>query len=169
MYLIVGRLQRAHGVHGEMLMQLHTDFPERLRPKTRVYVGDSRQPMTITGTRFHKDGLLVKFEGLRRPEDAGRHRNQWVYVTAADRPKLPPGQFYHHELIGFAVVDEQDEPIGTLADILQTGANDVYAVRRSDSSELLLPAIPSVVLDIEPARRQIRVHLLPGLLDESED
>jgi 16S rRNA processing protein RimM len=82
---------------------------------------------------------------------------------------LPQGRFYHHELIGFAVVNEDGEPIGTLADILQTGANDVYAVKRLDASEILLPAIPSVIRDIEPARRQIRVHLLPGLLDESED
>jgi 16S rRNA processing protein RimM len=168
-YLIVGRLRRPHGVHGEILMQIHTDFPERLKPKTRVYVGDSHEPMTIAGARFHNEGLLIKFEGLHGPEDAGRHRNQWVYVTAADRPKLPPGQFYHHELIGFAIVDEDGKTIGALADILQTGANDVYAVRRPDASEILLPAIPSVILDIEPTRRQIRVHLLPGLLDESED
>jgi 16S rRNA processing protein RimM len=168
-YLIVGRLQRPHGVHGEILMQVHTDFPERLKPKTQVYVGDSHEPLTIAATRFHNEGLLIRFEGMRGPDDVGRRRNQWVYVTAADRPKLPQGRFYHHELIGFAVVNEDGEPIGTLADILQTGANDVYAVKRLDASEILLPAIPSVIRDIEPARRQIRVHLLPGLLDESED
>lgn len=168
-YLIVGRLRRPHGVRGEMLMQVHTDFPERLKAHTRVYVGEAHEPMIIAGVRLHHEGLLIRFEGLRGPEEAGRHRNQWVYVTAEDRPKLPQGQFYHHELIGFAVVGEDDRPIGTLTEIMQTGANDVYAVTRPDASEMLLPVIPSVVLDIEPARRQIRVRLIPGLLDESED
>ncbi len=168
-YLIVGRLQRPHGVGGELLMQVHTDFPERLKPDTRVYVGDSHEPMTVAGVRSHNQGLLIKFKGLRGPEDAGRYRNRWVYVTAADRPKLPKGQFYHHELIGFAVVDEEEKPVGTLADIIQTGANDVYSVTRPDAGEILLPVIPSVVLDIDAARRRIRVRLIPGLLDESEE
>ena len=168
-YLVVGFLRRSHGVHGEMLMDIQTDFPERLQPDTQVFVGDSHQPLTIVGVRHHNQGLLVKLSGLETPEDAGRYRNQLVYVTSADRPPLPEGQYYHHELIGFDVVDEEGMPIGALSEIMQTGANDVYVVRRPDGREVLLPVIPSVVLDLEADRRQIRVHLIPGLLDESED
>ncbi len=168
-YLVVGSLRRSHGVHGEMVMEVITDFPERLKPNTKVYLGDSHQPMILESVRIHNEGLLVKFKGVDTPEDAGRCRNQLVYVTAADRPKLSKGQYYHHELIGFAIVDEHDESIGTLSDIMQTGANDVYVVTRLDKSELLLPVISSVVLDIEADRRLIRVRLIPGLLDESED
>ncbi len=166
-YLVVGFLRRAHGVRGEMVMEVHTDFPERLKAKTKVFVGDKRQPMMIAATRFHQEGLLVKFKDLDKPEDAARYRNQLVYVTAADRPPLPKGQFYHHELIGFDVADEEKGSIGKLTEIMQTGANDVYVVTRPDGSEILLPVIPSVVLDIEADRRLIRVHLLDGLIEES--
>jgi 16S rRNA processing protein RimM len=166
-YLVVGFLRRAHGVRGEMVMEIHTDFPERLTPDTKVFVGDEHQPMTIDGTRFHQEGLLVKFKGLDSPEEAARYRNQLVYVAAADRPPLPKGQYYHHELIGFVVMDEEKGFVGKLMEIMQTGANDVYVVSRPDGREVLLPVIPSVVLDIEADRRLIRVHLLDGLIEES--
>ena len=87
----------------------------------------------------------------------------------ADRPPLPKGLFYVHELIGFEVVDEEEGLIGKLTEILQTGANDVYVVTRPDASEVLLPVIPSVVLNIDADRRLIRVRLIPGLLDESDE
>lgn len=168
-YLSVGYLRRAHGVHGEMVMEVLTDFPERLKPKTQVFVGKDYQPMTIVTVRNHTEGLLVKLIGLDKPEGAARYRNQMVYVTAADRPPLPKGQFYVHELIGFEVVDEEEKIIGKLSEVIQTGANDVYEVTRLDGSEILLPVISSVVLDIDADRRLIRVHLIPGLLDESDD
>ena len=167
-YLIVGYLRRAHGVRGEMVMEIHTDFPERLKSKAKVFVGKNYQPMTIATTRNHSEGLLIKLKGIDTPEDAARYRNQLVYVTAADRPPLPKGQFYVHELIGFEVVNEEGL-IGKLTEILQTGANDAYVVTRPDASEVLLPVIPSVVLGIEADRRLIRVHLIPGLLDESDE
>lgn len=168
LYLVVGSLRRPHGVRGEMVMEVITDFPERLEPNTKVFVGDSHQPMTLAGARFHGEGLLIKFKGVDTPETAGRYRNQLVYVTTADRPRLPKGQYYHHELIGFAVVDEDDKAIGTLTEIIQTRANDVYVVTRPDASEVLLPNIPSVILDIETGRRQIRVRLLDGLIEDRE-
>ena len=168
-YLIVGYLRRAHGVRGEMVMEIHTDFPERLKPKTKVFVGKDYQPVMIEMARKHNEGLLIKLDGVDTPEDATRYRNQLVYVTTADRPPLPKGQFYVHELIGFDVMDEEESLIGKLTEILQTGANDVYVVTRPDASEILLPVIPSVVLNIDADRRQIRVQLIPGLLDESDD
>jgi 16S rRNA processing protein RimM len=165
-YLVVGYLRRPHGVRGEMVMEVYTDFPERLKPDTEVYVGDLRAKMLIAGTRFHNEGLLIKLRDIETPEEAARYRNQLVYVKTAGRPALPDGQYYHHELIGLAVVDEKGESIGTLAEIMQTGANDVYVVRRLNGKEILLPVISSVVLAVEPDSRQIRVRLIPGLLDE---
>ena len=169
-YLLVGSLRRPHGVRGEMVMEVLTDFPERLKPETKVFVGPSRNPVVIEGTRIHGEGLLIKFEGVGTPEEAGRYRNQPVYVTAADRPPLPDGQFYEHQVIGFSVVeDESNELIGTLSGIMRTGANDVYVVARPDGSEVLLPVIASVVLKLDVGTRTVRVHLLPGLIDDSEE
>jgi 16S rRNA processing protein RimM len=86
-----------------------------------------------------------------------------VYVKATDVPALPEGKLYQHELFGFEVVDENGNLLGELVEILETGANDVYVVRNEAGKEILLPAIPSVILETDPTRRVLRVHLLEGL------
>ena len=164
-YLVVGFLRRSHGVKGEMLMEIYTDFPEHLQPQTKVFIGNEHQTMEISSLRSHNDGLLIRFQGVETPEEASRLRNQPVYVKSADRPPLPIGQYYQHELIGFSIVNEDRVLLGTLSDILRTGANEVYVVKRPDESEMLLPVIPSVILGIETDNRLIHVHLLPGLID----
>jgi 16S rRNA processing protein RimM len=162
-YLVVGFLRRPHGVKGEIMMDLHTDFPERLRSGRKLLVGEEQKSMTLAGARRHKAGMLVKFKGIETPEDAGPYRNQWVYIKASEAPPLPEGQIYQHELFGFQVVDESGQALGELVEIIETGANDVYVVKDQTGRELLLPAIPSVILALERDRRLMRVHLLEGL------
>jgi 16S rRNA processing protein RimM len=161
--LVVGFLRRAHGLRGEMIMNLHTDFPERLQSGRKLWVGDEHRPVELASARPHAKGMLVKFKGVESPEEAGRLRNQWVYVRASDVPRLPEGKLYQHELYGFDVVDEHGGPLGQLVEILETGANDVYVVRNEDGTEILLPAIPSVILEINAPLRLMRVHVLEGL------
>lgn len=162
-YLTVGFLRRPHGVHGEIVMDLHTDFPERLKRGRKLLISEEHAPFTIQSVREHQNGVLIKFNGVDTPEDAGKLRNQWAYVKVSDVPPLPPGQIYKHELFGFRVVDENDNVLGELVEIIETGANDVYVVRDGSGKELLLPAIPSVILDRDVTRRTMRVHLLEGL------
>jgi len=162
-YLTVGFLRRPHGVLGEIILDLHTDFPERLKSGRQLFLGEEHKPMTLASARPHAKGMLIKFTGVETPEDVGKFRNQWVYVKASDMPPLPEGQLYQHELFGFSVVDESDQLLGELVEILETGANDVYVVKDANGRELLLPAIPSVILKLDPDRRLIRVHLLEGL------
>src|SRR5512133_1149107 len=161
-YLVVGFLRRPHGLDGELIMDLHTDFPDRLRGGRKLLVGEEHKPATIASVRPHAKGMLVKLKGIETAEEAGQFRNQWVYVSAADVPSLPEGMIYQHELLGFAVVDEQGTSLGELVEILETGANDVYIVRDATGRDLLLPAIPSVILNLDPVRRLMRVHLLEG-------
>jgi 16S rRNA processing protein RimM len=163
-YLVVGFLRRPHGVKGEMLMDVHTDFPERFKTGKTVFVGDEYQPKVIASLRPVAAGMLVRFRGFKSPEDAGQYRNTWVYVPTADRPALPEGEYYHHQLIGLNVMTDEGRELGTLEDVLETGANDVYVVRAADGNETLLPAIPPVILEIRLADRQMRVHLLDGLI-----
>jgi 16S rRNA processing protein RimM len=162
-YLAVGFLRRAHGLRGEMIMDLHTDFPERLRSGRKLVVGEDHKAMTLASVRPHAKGVLVRFKGIETSEDAGQLRNQWVYVKATDVPSLPEGKMYQHELFGFEVLDEDGNSLGELVEIIETGANDVYVVKDANGRELLLPAIPSVILDLDRERRLMRVHLLEGL------
>src|SRR5215510_2782576 len=97
-YLVVGFLRRAHGIQGEMIMDVHTDFPERLRSGRKLFVGEEHKPMTLARARSHAKGMLIKLQGIERPEDTAPFRNQWVFVKASDVPALPEGQIYQHEL-----------------------------------------------------------------------
>ena len=163
-YLVVGFVRRPHGVKGEMIMDVHTDFPERLKTGMTVYVGDQYKPMVLASRRPHAKGMLIRFRGVKAPEDAGLYRNTWVYVPTSNRPELPEGEYYHHQLLRLNVITDDGKALGVLVDILETGANDVYVVRDADGKETLLPAIPSVILDVQLAERQMRVHLLDGLV-----
>ncbi len=162
-YLAIGYLRRPHGVSGEIIMDLHTDFPDRIKSGRKVLVGEKHQPLTLDSVRGHGDGLLVRLRGIETPEDVGKYRNQWVYVKASDVPPLPEGKHYQYELIDVDVVDDNGNPLGKLVEILETGANDVYVVRDDSGKEILLPAIPSVILNVDMTRRSMRVHLLEGL------
>lgn len=164
LYLSVGFLRRPHGVKGEIIMDLHTDFPERMKKGRKVFIGEDHKPMTLTNVHPHQAGLLVKFGDIDTPEDAGLFRNQWVYVQTKDVP-LPEGRHYKHELLGLKVVDEAGNLLGELVEILETGANDVYVVRDGAGKEILLPNIPSVILDLDIGARTMRIHLLDGLAD----
>jgi 16S rRNA processing protein RimM len=144
-------------------MEVLTDFPERIQIGKSVYVGPARQTLVIRSLRWHGERLLIAFEGFDDRDAAGALRNQWVAVRVGDQPELPQGEFYHHQLIGLQVVDEGGHSLGSIEEILETGANDVLIVRSADRGQILLPMIDSVVLDVDLALGQMRVHLLPGL------
>ncbi len=165
-FLVVGKLRRPHGVRGELVMEVITDFPERLEPGVTVYIGEDHQPHEIRSKRPHGALMLITFDAYRDPETAGGLRNQLVYVRADDRPPLAEGEYYHHQLIGLSVVSDVGQRLGQLTQILQTGANDVYVVRPEIGREILLPAIPDVIQDIDLAKGEMLVRLLPGLLPD---
>ena len=164
-FLVVGKLRHPHGLHGEILMEVITDFPERMQPGVTIYVGEAKLPLEIHSQRWHRDSLLLAFKSFQNPETSDELRNQWVYVTAEDRPKLPEGEYYHHQLLGLAVLTDEGRELGKLTGILETGANDVYIVLAPSGHEILLPAIEPVILNIDLEGGKIIVHPLPGLLE----
>jgi 16S rRNA processing protein RimM len=168
-FLAAGKVRRPHGVHGEMVLELYTDFPERLRPKTNIFLGENHIPMILRSARPHNEGLLLSIEGIDTPEAAGKYRNNAVYVSAKTLPALDEGEYYFHELIGINVVDEDGNTLGELTEIMETGANDVYVITAPSGTEILLPAIPDVILSVDLGEQTMRVHLLPGLLEPEAD
>ncbi len=163
-YLAIGFLRRPHGLNGEIIMDLHTDFPDRIQPGRKVYVGEKHEVYVIESVRPHANGVLVKLRGFDTPETAGRFRNHWVYVQSSEVPALPEGQHYKHELIGLTVMTDADEKLGILNEVLETGANDVYIIVQEDGKEILIPAIPDVILEVNMEDRIVKVHLIDGLI-----
>jgi 16S rRNA processing protein RimM len=148
-FLAVGKLRRSHGLGGEILMDILTDFPERLRPRKNVFIGRDYAPYVIKGVRATDKHLLVTLDGISTPEDANQFRNQFVYVRVDQLPPLPEGEFYHHELLNMQVENENGKALGVLVEILETAANDVYVVRQEGQNDLLLPAIESVIVEVD--------------------
>ena len=166
-FLAVGKLRRPHGLNGEVLMSVWTDFPDRLCPGVTIYVGKNHDLYTIHSVRWHREDILVSFEGIENRDDAGIFRNQLMKVRADDRPPLPEGELYQHQLLGMSVIQNNNNALlGKLCEIIETGANDVYLVQSDDGREILLPAIESVIRNVDVEKNEIRVHLLPGLLPD---
>lgn len=160
LYLVVGQIRKPHGLKGEVLFDVRTDFPERLTRGKRVYVGDERTLFTITGVREHNKGLLLSFRGIEQPEDVEPLRNQLVYVKTAELPSLPQGEYYFHQMVGLQVYNEQGDLLGELTEILETGANDVYIINTPDGKEVLVPAIESVLKQIDLDNKRIIISPL---------
>ena len=165
-YLAIGLLRRPHGVRGEIMLEIQTDHPEQFSAGATFYVGKEHLPLTIATKRQHNKGFLLSFEGINDRDEVGLLRNHHVYANIADLPSLSEGKFYDHQLLGLKVIEEEThEVLGELKEIIKTGANDVYLVRDESGREILLPAIPEVILEIELADRQMSVFLLPGLVE----
>ena len=114
--------------------------------------------MVLAKVRSADRELIVHFDGFENPEEAIRLRGKVVFVKAEGLPKLPEGEYYHHQLIGLTVVDEKEQTLGVLESILETGANDVYVIRTPEGKELLLPAIEEVVLVVDLDKHQMIVR-----------
>jgi 16S rRNA processing protein RimM len=157
-FLVIGKFRHSHGIKGEIAMEVYTDFPERLHPKGMVYVGISHQALTIKTIRWKNKLMLLSFEGYPDLEEVNVFRNELVYTISNRLPSLPDGQYYHHQLLGMSVLDTSGILLGTLQEILQTGANDVYVVRPETGPEILLPAIDSVIEQVDLEKQVIIVN-----------
>jgi 16S rRNA processing protein RimM len=168
-FLEVGKIRRPHGVSGEVLVEVFTDFPERLVRGKNLFVGASKDKLVIRSSRGHADGILLAFSGFDSPESIGQYRNQLLYVAGTDLPELPEGEYYYHELLDLSVVEESGRELGRIAEIIETGANDVYVVVDETGRELLIPVIPDVIRDLDLEARVVTVRLLPGLIGSEEN
>jgi 16S rRNA processing protein RimM len=164
--LSVGKLLHPHGVWGEILMEVHTDFPERLVPGMVLYLDPPAEPLHMVRRRSHKNGLLLTFEGYTTPEAVGQLRNQVVYVRADDRPALDEGEYYHHQLLNLRVTSDEGVPLGVVTEILETGATDVLVVRPEFGTEVLIPMADSFIRAVDLSGGEITVHLIPGMRQE---
>jgi 16S rRNA processing protein RimM len=148
-FLVLGKLRRAHGVQGEIPLEIYTQLLDLLVPGSLVYVGEQHQPLTIQATRWKNDLLLLKFEEIGDRTEVSTLTNSLVYVKTGQLPPLGEGEYYFHELIGLNVYTQDGEYLGILMEILETGANDVYLVQNDAGEEILIPAIDQSILEID--------------------
>lgn len=166
----VGAVTGTHGLRGEVKVFPTTDDPSRYERLKEVIVdtGKEQQTLKIRHVKFFKQMVIVKFAGLNDINEAEKYKGARLYVTRENALELAEDEYYFADLAGLRVETEEGEVLGTVKDILQTGANDVYVVGREKKKDLLLPAIKDCVKQIDLEGGRMVIHLLPGLLEASE-
>jgi len=163
-FLLVGRLGRPHGLDGTLQFQVLTDFPERLDEDAQVFVGKKKDPVRIQYLRTHGNKFLIRLESVESRDDAELFRNSEVFVRAADVPALPDGEYYQHQLLGLLVMTVDGIELGSITEILSTGANDVLIVSAEGRKEILIPKTDETVREIDLEKGIVLVSLPAGLL-----
>lgn len=166
--LQIGVITQTHGIKGEVKVFPTTDDAARYKKLKEVIMdtGRERLDMEIEGVKFFKQYVIVKFKGYDSINDVEKYKSAKLYVTRDKAVRLKKDEYFVADLIGMQVVTEEGEDFGILKDVMATGANDVYVVKRGDAngSEVLLPAIRECVKSIDMETGVITVHIMDGLL-----
>ena len=165
--LQVGVITTTHGIRGEVKVFPTTDDPKRFLDLKNVILDDGKTTLDleIQNVKFFKNLVILKFKGIDNINDIEKYKKAGLYVTREDAVELEEDEYFIADLIGMDVISEEGEQLGTISDVLQTGANDVYVISSKGQKDLLLPAIHECVLDVNVEERTMKVHLMPGLRD----
>ena len=165
-FLRVGVITSPHGVKGEVKVFPTTDDVSRFKKLGKVTVQGKRRSLEteVEGVKFFKQMVILKLRGIDNMDEAETLRQADIMVDREHAVALGPNENFIADVIGLSVVGDDGRSYGVVKDILKTGANDVYVVENGEK-ELLLPSIPSCILEVKPEEGFVRVHMLPGLLD----
>ena len=174
-FLRIGVITTSHGLKGEVKVYPTTDSPQRFREVKRVLIKTPKDTIEteITDARFFKNLAIVKFAAFDDVEQVKNLHNAEIYICREDGQKLEEGEYYIADLIGCRVITTDGQTLGTVKDVLQTGANDVYVVDTAgaevqglsgNNNELLLPVIPDCIRNVDIEKEEITVFLMPGLV-----
>ena len=164
--LQVGVITQTHGVRGEVKVFPTTDDPERFLDLKKVLLDTGREtlPLEIQSVKFFKQFVILKFKGIDNINDIERYKRCPLLVTREDAVELEEDEFFIADMIGMKVVTEDGEEFGTLKDVMETGANDVYIIDSDEHGEVLIPAIRECILDVDVEEQKMTIHLMEGLV-----
>ncbi|MBQ2800752.1 MAG: ribosome maturation factor RimM [Lachnospiraceae bacterium] len=165
--LQVGAITSTHGIRGEVKVFPTTDDVNRFKKLKEVVLDTGKEQITleIQGVKFFKQFVILKFKGIDNINDIEKYKRCPLYVTRENAVKLEKDEYFIADIVGSVVEDEDGNVLGTLKDVIVTGANDVYVVENEEGKELLFPAIKECVLNVDVEQAKITVHIMPGLLD----
>lgn len=163
----VGVITSTHGVHGEVKVYPTTDDAKRFKRLKEVILDTGREELTleIESVKFFKQFVILKFRGIDNINDVEKYRQKSLYVTRKNAVRLNKDEYFIADLIGLKVFDEEEQEIGVLKEVLETGANDVYEITMTDGRDLLVPAIKECILKVDVENGFMQIHILDGLLD----
>ena len=165
--LRVGVISSTHGIRGEVKVYPTTDDPERFLDLDEVILDTGREHkiLEIEGVKFFKNQVILKFKGYDNINDIEKYLKKDLLVDREHAVELGENENFIADLIDMEVVTDEGKVLGTLTDVIETGANDVYAVKTPEGKEILLPAIRDCILDVNVDEKRMTVHVMEGLLD----
>ena len=163
----VGVISSTHGIGGEVKVFPTTDDAARFKKLKEVILDTGKERLTlhIVQVRFFKQMVILKFREFRNINEVERFRGKSLYVSRKNAVKLQKDEYFIADIIGIRVYTEEGEDLGVLSDVIQTGANDVYTVKKEGERELLIPAIKDCIRQVDVEAGRMTVRLLPGLRD----
>ena len=164
--VVIGKAGAPHGLRGEVRVIPLTDFPERFESLREVFIGE--RVFHVEHVHYHRQFVLLTLAECTSREAAAKLTGELLRVAREDAAPLAEGEFYTFDIIGLAVLDMAGERLGEVTNVLKTGSNDVYVVKKPDSSELLVPALKNVVREIDIAGGFLRVDLQEELEDRAD-
>ena len=166
-FLRVGTIASTHGIRGEVKVFPTTDDVKRFKKLKHCFLdtGKERIPLEVESVKFFKQFAILKFEHYDNINDVEKYKGKDLLVDRANAVKLQKDEYFIADLIGLKVVTDEGKDFGTLKDVLQTGANDVYVIEGTDGKEYLFPVIRECVLEVSLEKGIVTVHIMPGLLD----
>lgn len=172
-YLLLGQITRPHGVRGELRLKILTDYPERISKLKQVYIGkhaydEQAKPYDVAGVRVHQDFGLIRLKEVPDRDTAERLRELYIMVQRENAVPLEDDEFYVYELIGLRVETPEGYLLGTLTDVMETGANDVYIIDSPEYGEVLFPAIDDTIVDHDIEGGVVIVNIPDGLLPDKK-
>lgn len=169
-YLAVGRVLGAHGLLGEVKVESHSDFDSRFTPGQQLFIGEKLAQTEIETSRPHKGIFLIRFTDVSDRFKAEDLYSEWLYIPEEKAMELDEDTYWVHDIVGLTVQTEDLRRLGKVADVLFTGANEVYIVRPEPGvnrdRDLLIPALADVVRAVDVEAGILTVRLQPGLLED---
>ena len=161
-FLRVGVISSTHGVKGEVKVFPTTDDPARFKALKTVLLdtGKEHKALEITGVKFFKNKVILKLKGFDNISDIEKYKGMDLLIPREDAVPLEENENFIADLIDMTVVTDRGETLGTLVDVLETGANDVYVIETEGKKEILLPAIKDCILDVNVEEKHMLVHVL---------
>ena len=164
--LQVGVISSTHGVRGEVKVFPTTDDVTRFRQLKKVYLDTGREmlPLEIQNVKFFKQFAILKFKGIDNINDIEKYRGKSLMIDREDAVDLEEDEYFIADMIGMKVCTEDGSEFGTLKDVMETGANDVYIIDSLEHGEVLIPAIRECILDVDMDEERMTIHLMEGLV-----
>ena len=165
-YLEIGQIVNSYGIKGFLKVVPFTDDITRFEKLKTVYIQykNNLEEVEIEEVKFHKNLVLLKVKGVNTIEDTLKYKNCYLKINRKDAVVLPEDTYFIVDLIGTKVYDQDENNIGTIIDVFPTGSNDVYVVKNELGKQILLPAISSVIKQVDISNKKMKVNLIEGLV-----